>query len=150
MALHFVTGNLLDDKSSALVNTVNYVGVMGKGIALQFKRRFPKYFQYYKALCNEGMIRTGRIDLYSDTESGKTLVSFPTKNHWSNPSVLAWIDSGLISLATAITTLKIKSIAIPMLGCSNGQLNWTDVRELIVKHLEDIPDCDIYVYGPML
>jgi len=149
MAIHFVLGDLLESKTEVLVNPVNCYGVMGKGLALQFKKKYPSYFQQYKGLCDDGMIRLGRVHLHQNA-AFPAIVSFPTKNHWSDKSLLENIDQGLSSLSEAIESMQVKSIAIPQLGCGFGGLPWESVRELIVNRLSHHHDCDIYVYGSMI
>lgn len=148
MALYFVTGDILASNVQAFVNPVNCQGVMGKGLALQFKRKYPAYFNRYKELCAEGVLRLGRVNVFS-SDKAPVLVSFPTKNHWKELSNYPTIDLGLMSLADAIQSLNISSIAIPMLGCGEGKLDWSDVRTLIVNRLSHLQSCSIYVYGPM-
>lgn len=149
MAISFVQGDLLASGAHALVNPVNCHGVMGKGLALTFKNVFPDYFSYYRELCSDGCLRPGRVNVFVSNDK-PLIVSFPTKNHWKDNSILEWIDKGLMSLADAIHSLGIKSIAIPMLGCGNGNLNWDEVRPLIVNRLSHLTDCNVLVYGPMI
>ena len=149
MTIYYVDGDLLESKTEALVNAVNCVGVMGKGIALQFKKKFPRYFSNYVSHCKDGTIRLGRV-MVQKGETHPPIVNFPTKNHWSDKSFLDSIDKGLASLSEAITSLDIKSIAIPQLGCGEGGLEWPAVRELITSRLSHHHGCEIYVYGPMI
>jgi O-acetyl-ADP-ribose deacetylase (regulator of RNase III) len=131
--IEFVCGNLFDADVEAIANAVNCVGVMGKGIALEFKKRFPSNFIAYKATCDAGELQLGRVFIHDEGSSAKPryIVNFPTKDHWRNPSRLEDIRSGLDSLSAEIDGLKIHSIAIPALGCGLGGLDWQDVRELI-------------------
>ncbi len=142
-------GNILDAKVEALVNTVNTVGVMGKGIALQFKFAFPDSYKAYKEAANRGEIVTGKVQVVpvNDINGVAYIINFPTKAHWRNPSKIQWIKDGLIDLKEQIQAFGIKSIAIPPLGCGNGGLNWDDVRPVIDSLLTDLKT-DIIVYEP--
>lgn len=142
----FRKGNLFDSKAEALVNTVNCVGIMGKGIAYQFKRAFPEMNKDYVRLCREGKVRLGEVTSYE--ERGKLVVNFPTKNHWRSASDLKDIRTGLKALRNLIVAKQIRSIAIPPLGCGNGGLDWTDVREAISNELADLEQVDVEVYVP--
>lgn len=148
--MHFVTGNILDSKAQALVNTVNTVGVMGKGIALQFKNQFPNNYKIYKEECKKNKLQVGQL-LVSEEESlfggSKIIINFPTKTHWRLPSEYDYISSGLDALIKVIQEKKIQSVAIPPLGSGNGGLDWNRVKTMIVDSLNNL-DCDIYVYEP--
>ena len=140
----YTTGNLLEADVDALVNTVNTVGVMGKGVALMFKERFSKNMQEYAEACKSGEVQTGRVFVTSTNELlGVTwIVNFPTKQHWRNPSELPWIELGLEHLVKTYKSRGITSLAITPLGCANGQLNYQkDVRPLMHYWLNqmDIP-----------
>jgi O-acetyl-ADP-ribose deacetylase (regulator of RNase III) len=148
--IRYMRGDLLASDAEALVNAVNTVGVMGKGIALRFKQTFPENFRAYAAACARGEVRTGRIFV---TERNalyppRWIVNFPTKEHWKNPTRIEWIESGLHDLCAAIRNNAIRSIAIPALGCGNGGLDWAIVRPLIEAALNEIEDVDIRVYEP--
>lgn len=147
--LYFVEGDMLVSGTEALVNPVNCVGVMGKGLALQFKKKFPDYFASYKQACDDGGVRLGRVTSYKGVAAEK-LVSFPTKNHWKDLSNYVSIDLGLASLAELIERENIQSIAIPMLGCGEGRLAWPEVRDLMLRRLSHLNHVSIYIYGPML
>jgi len=148
--LRFTTGNLLDAEVEALVNTVNSVGVMGKGIALMFKEGFPENYKAYEAACKSGLVRPGRmfVTLVPGLIGPRWIVNFPTKKHWRNPSKLEWIEEGLRDLRSVIAEKKIRSIAIPPLGSGNGGLDWNDVRPLIERELGEIVGLDAIVYEP--
>lgn len=136
--------------AEALVNTVNTVGVMGKGIALQFKEEFPENFAIYQTACSSGNLIPGKLLITREINSQgieKIIVNFPTKLHWRNPSKYEYIKDGLSELVKAISEHNIKSIAIPPLGCGNGGLNWNIVKKMTVEALESI-DADIYIYEP--
>lgn len=143
------TGNILNANTEAIVNTVNTVGVMGKGIALQFKREFPDNFKAYKAAVEQGEVQTGKVFIHSHSliENPRYIINFPTKQHWRNASKISWIDEGLQDLRKRIPELGIKSIAIPPLGCGQGGLNWSLVKPLIISSLKDL-DIEIVLYEP--
>lgn len=143
------TGNILDAKASALVNTVNTVGVMGKGIALQIKNAYPENFRAYAEAVKRGEIRTGAVQVVqvSSLSGVRYIVNFPTKNHWRYPSKIEWIRDGLSDLRRKIVDTSIDSIAIPPLGCGNGGLDWKTVKAEIENALHDLP-VDVQVYEP--
>lgn len=143
-------GNLLDAAVDAVVNTVNTVGVMGKGIALQFKQAYPDNFRAYQAACRHDEIRLGRMFVFETGLLGqpRLIINFPTKKHWRGRSRLSDIGEGLVDLRRVIRDCKIRSIAVPPLGCGNGGLDWRDVRPLIVGALGDLPDVQVVVYPP--
>src|SRR6185369_7402132 len=148
--MRFTKGNLLDANVEAVVNTVNTVGVMGKGIALMFKERFPKNYQEYVAASKKGEVQIGKMFVSATDElSGpKWVINFPTKKHWRHPTKIEWVREGLVALKNVIREKQITSIAIPPLGCGNGGLNWSDVRPLIQEYLADLTDVEIVVYEP--
>jgi O-acetyl-ADP-ribose deacetylase (regulator of RNase III) len=143
-------GNLLEAKVEALVNTVNCVGIMGKGIALQFKQAFPENFKVYAKACKHDEVQLGRMFVYSTDSlfNPKYIINFPTKKHWKSKSKLKDVEQGLNDLIKVINTFKIKSIAIPPLGSGLGGLNWPDVKQLIVSAFEKVPDVDVHLYEP--
>lgn len=148
--IHYVTGDLLQSDAEALVNTVNTVGVMGKGIALQFKEQFPENFKIYKEACKNGKLDIGNLlitEASSLLSGRKLIINFPTKKHWKYPSEYDYIEQGLNALAHDIKSLNIKSIAIPPLGSHNGGLEWHRVKEMIVNKLQS-SECDIFIYEP--
>jgi O-acetyl-ADP-ribose deacetylase (regulator of RNase III) len=147
--MRFTQGNLLDAKVEAVVNTVNTVGVMGKGIALMFKERFPENYKAYAAACEAEEVKIGKMFVTAGVElSGpKWIINFPTKTHWRKPTKLEWIRQGLEDLKRVIREKNIRSIAIPPLGCGNGGLNWQEVRSLIEAALIDV-DVKAIVYEP--
>ena len=146
----FEQGNLLDANVDALVNTVNTVGVMGKGIALMFKERFPENFKAYAAACKRGDVRLGEMFVTENIELGgpQWIVNFPTKDHWRTKTRLEWIEQGMEDLARVIATHGIRSIAVPPLGCGNGGLSWGVVRPVIESMLACIEGLDATVYEP--
>lgn len=143
-------GNLLDADVDALVNTVNTVGVMGKGIALQFKRAYPQMFKAYAAQAKSGNLRMGRMHVWETglLDGPRFVINFPTKSHWKSNSKLSDIDSGLDDLAEVIRSLDIRSIAIPPLGCGHGGLQWREVEPLIRAKLENLDAVDIQLFPP--
>lgn len=145
----FTQGNLLESGAQALVNTVNTVGVMGKGIALMFKERFAQNYQLYAAACKQQRVKTGSMFV---TETGELsgprwIVNFPTKQHWRGSSRMEWIVDGLADLRAWILVNNVESIALPPLGAGNGGLDWAQVRLQIEEALGDL-DTDIMVYEP--
>lgn len=147
--LEYTKGNLLDANTEALVNTVNEVGIMGKGIALMFKDLFPAASSAYMAACKEGRIRVGHVFATpSEQLFPKWIIHFPTKRHWRHPSKIEWIRAGLNDLARTVLDLDIKSIAIPPLGCGNGGLDWEEVRPLIEEAFARLPRVDVLLYEP--
>lgn len=148
--IRFTTGNLLAAQAEALVNTVNTVGVMGKGIALMFKELFPDNFSEYARACDAHSVQVGRMHVFhrGGFLNPKFIINFPTKKHWRHPSKLEWIDEGLRDLRRVIQENGIASIALPPLGSGNGKLDWSDVRPLIEQHLGDLEDVSITVFEP--
>lgn len=147
--IRFTQGNLLEAKAEALVNTVNTVGVMGKGIALMFKERFTQNYRLYAAACKAGAVETGKVFVtdVAELDGPRWLVNFPTKRHWRSPSQMAWITEGLQDLRRFILANDVKSIAIPPLGAGNGGLEWADVRKEIVAAMDGL-EADILVFEP--
>ncbi|MGY3131205.1 O-acetyl-ADP-ribose deacetylase (regulator of RNase III) [Bradyrhizobium sp. USDA 4501] len=148
--IKFTRGNLLDSKAEALVNTVNTVGVMGKGVALMFKEAYPENFKAYEAACKKKEVRVGHMFVTERQAliGPKWIINFPTKQHWRGASKMEWIESGLRDLKGVITEKKIRSIAIPPLGSGNGGLNWPDVRPKIEAALGTLNDVSVIVYEP--
>ncbi|MBS1527516.1 MAG: macro domain-containing protein [Bacteroidetes bacterium] len=145
-------GNLLADEASALVNTVNMMGVMGKGIALQFKKEFPWNYRVYVDACQGGLVGIGKLLLMDDTSENygeKLIINFATKIHWAKPSEYYFIEAGLKALVICIHDHTIKSIAIPALGCGNGGLDCNIVKPMIEKYLAPL-DLIVNIYEPQL
>jgi O-acetyl-ADP-ribose deacetylase (regulator of RNase III) len=143
-------GNLLEADAEALVNTVNTVGVMGKGIALQFKRAFPANFRAYRDACRRGEVRLGHVWTFDTGAPGphRYILNFPTKGHWRDNSRLEDVRAGLDSLLAIVAERGITSVGIPALGCGNGGLDWRDVRPLIQNAFADLPDVRAIVFPP--
>jgi O-acetyl-ADP-ribose deacetylase (regulator of RNase III) len=144
-------GNMLDANVEALVNTVNTVGIMGKGIALQFKQAFPENYRAYKAACDRGDVQLGSMFVF-DTgrlDNPRYLINFPTKGHWRSRSRFADIKRGLVDLVRVIEEYEITSIAIPALGCGNGGLSWSTVRQVIVETLSPLHAVRVVIYPPV-
>ena len=143
-------GNLLEADVNALVNTVNIVGVMGKGIALQFKRAFPANFRAYREACQRGEIRLGHVWTFDTGVLGsrRYILNFPTKGHWRDQSRIEDIRAGLDSLVATVAERGIGSVAIPALGCGNGGLEWHDVRPLIEGACARIPGVRAMIFPP--
>jgi len=148
--IHFTHGNLLDARAEALVNTVNEVGVMGKGIALMFKEAFPGPSKAYVEASKQKRVRVGHVLLSAnDALSGpRWIIHFPTKTHWRYPSKMEWIRSGLQDLVGEVREHGIRSIALPPLGCGSGGLEWAQVRREIEVAFDGLPDVDVTVYEP--
>lgn len=129
--------SLLESPAQTLVNTVNCVGVMGKGLAQAFKDRDPAMFSSYRRVCEQGLLEPGKLWLWRGADNWT--LNFPTKMHWRNPSKLEWIESGLKKFADAYEAQGIKEISFPRLGCGNGGLDWEDVRPLMQHYLQPLP-----------
>ncbi len=149
--IEFRRNNLLAADAEALVNSVNTVGVMGKGVALQFKKKFPGNFKEYERACKRGEVEVGKmftVELDSLTNP-RYVINFPTKKHWRGSSRLEYVEQGLDALVSEIHRLNLRSIAIPPLGCGNGGLSWErEVRPLIEEALARVPEVKAYVYEP--
>jgi O-acetyl-ADP-ribose deacetylase (regulator of RNase III) len=143
-------GDLLAADAEALVNTVNTVGVMGKGIALQFKRAFPENFAAYERACRNGEVQPGRMLVFQSglLDGPRYIINFPTKRHWRESSRLEDIDSGLDALIIEVKRLNIRSIAVPPLGCGNGGLDWIEVKPRIQRAFQAVPKVRILLFTP--
>jgi O-acetyl-ADP-ribose deacetylase (regulator of RNase III) len=148
--IQFLQGNLLDAPVEAVVNTVNTVGVMGKGIALMFKEAFPENFRAYDAACKRKQVKVGRMFVTQDAafDGPRWIINFPTKQHWRQPSKLEWVVQGLEDLRRVVGEKGIRSIALPPLGCGNGGLDWNDVRPEIERALGQLQGVDVLVFEP--
>jgi O-acetyl-ADP-ribose deacetylase (regulator of RNase III) len=151
MSVTLTHGNLLkQDDVDAIVNTVNCVGVMGKGIALQFRNKWPENFRAYEAACKAKQVRPGRMFVFDSGALVKPnfIINFPTKDHWRGNSRIEFIRDGLADLVAQIRRLGIRSIAIPPLGCGNGGLDWADVRPLIESAFAELPEVEVRLFPP--
>jgi len=148
--IKYLKGNIFESNSQVIVNTVNTVGVMGKGLALQFKKNFPHNFKIYSQTCKGNKFNIGQLLIVEDSSliyGEKIIINFPTKMDWKRPSEYSYIEQGLNELRKVIIANKYESIAIPPLGVGNGGLNWIKVRELIEKYLANL-DCNVFIYEP--
>lgn len=145
----FIKGNIFNTKAQTVVNTVNCVGVMGKGIALVYKLRYPKMFDIYKDYCRQHLINIGKLWIYKGDENDPWVLNFPTKFHWKYPSKIEYIEAGLQKFVDTYKDKGITSIAFPLLGTHNGGLDKIEVMDLMYKYLGqcDIP-IEIYEYDP--
>jgi O-acetyl-ADP-ribose deacetylase (regulator of RNase III) len=148
--IQLVSGNLLQADAEALVNTVNTVGVMGKGLALQFKQAYPANYNAYRAACQRGEVQIGKMFIVATEQltNPRYIVNFPTKRHWKNSSRLEDIDAGLSDLVMQVRERQITSIAIPALGCANGGLRWDDVRPRIEAAFAALSDVSVLLFPP--
>ena len=149
--IKFTEGNLLAAPVEALVNTVNTMGIMGRGIALQFKQAYPPMFRDYERACKAGEVKLGKVqvfDLGGLTGGPHWIINFPTKGHWRADSRITDIETGLKDLVSIIRKLRIRSIAIPPLGCGNGGLDWNEVRPRIEAALAEVPEVEALIYAP--
>ncbi len=144
-------GNIWESDAEALVNTVNCVGVMGKGIALEFKRAYPKNFKAYQGACSRREVAPGRMFIFDNGRLFRPhfIINFPTKTHWRFPSRMEFIDAGLTDLIHEIQRREITSIAIPALGCGNGGLNWAEVRPRIEHALAPLSTLEVLLFEPL-
>jgi len=148
--IRYTQGNLLQAPVEALVNTVNEVGVMGKGIALMFREAFPENTRAYEEACRAKAVRVGQV-LVTETSAligPRWIINFPTKRHWRQPSRLEWIRRGLNDLVRVIRERNIRSIAVPPLGCGSGGLQWAQVRREIEAALAALPEVEALVFEP--
>ena len=146
-----VRGDLLRSTADVLVNTVNEVGVMGAGIAKEFRRRYPTMYRTYQTRCRHRLVEVGKIDVHivQDARGARFVMNFPTKQHWRDPSQLQWIDQGLPALRRLVEQPpSAQSIAIPPLGCGNGGLRWEEVLPRIVRTFHDLPAVRVEIYQP--
>jgi len=142
-------GNLFDSAAQTLGNAVNTVGVMGAGIAKEFKLRYPDMFADYKQRCEDGRVLIGEPYCWKPAdESARWVLLFPTKQHWRNPSQIEWLESGLLHLAENYKKWGIRSLAMPALGCSLGGLDWQQVKPLMEKYLGEM-EVPVEIYEPL-
>ena len=141
-----VTGNIFDNDVDIRVNTVNCVGVMGKGLALAFKERYPQMFAEYKVDCNCGLVRPGEMHIWKTDYVW--IVNFPTKRHWRQPSCYDDIENGLRDLRMYLKGERPVTVAMPALGCGHGGLEWSAVKDMILLFLDDLYGVRILLYPP--
>lgn len=148
--IRYTQGNLLDATTEAVVNTVNEVGVMGKGIALMFKETFPANTAAYEKAVEAGEVRVGRMFVTENRAlvGPRWIINFPTKKHWRNPSKIEWVQEGLNDLVAVLRKHNIRSVAVPPLGCGNGGLDWVKVKQEIESALAQLSDVEVLVYQP--
>ncbi|MFA7664974.1 MAG: macro domain-containing protein [Burkholderiaceae bacterium] len=148
--IEYTSGDILECEADALVNTVNCVGVMGRGIALQFKNAFPENFKAYEAACKREAVRPGRMFVFETGQLAppRFIVNFPTKRHWRGKSRMDDIEAGLVDLVKVIRDKDIRSIAIPPLGAGLGGLDWNEVRPRIERAVAELEDVQVLVYEP--
>ncbi len=144
-----MTGNILESEAECLVNTVNCEGFMGKGLAYQFKNKFPQTNDSYVLACRHHELHPGKLHYF--LENKKLIINFPTKNKWREKSKISYIDDGMKALVDLIEERNIQSLAIPPLGSGNGGLNWTEVKDIIYSYMLPISkDVDVFIYEPSL
>ncbi|MEX0980672.1 MAG: macro domain-containing protein [Bacteroidales bacterium] len=149
MAIKYIHGNIFNTKCQTVVNTVNCVGVMGKGIAQVYKLRYPNMFLEYKELCKRKLIKPGILWLYNKQANAPWILNFPTKFHWKYPSKIEWVRDGLIKFVNTFESKGITSVAFPLLGTQNGGLDTEEVKELMSRHLADLNiNIEIYLFDP--
>lgn len=149
MAIKYIKGNIFSSKCQTLVNTVNCMGVMGKGIALVHKLRYPEMYLEYREHCKNKLIKIGSLWLYTKKENAPWILSFPTKFHWKYPSKIEWIEQGLQKFIETYDKKGITSIAFPLLGTHNGGLDTNKVKRLMDEYLGECTiDIEIYEYDP--
>jgi len=148
--IEYKKGDILAEEAEALVNTVNCVGIMGRGIALQFKNAFPENFKSYAAACNRNAVQPGRMFVFETGKltSPRYIINFPTKRHWRGKSRIEDIDAGLVALAEEIRSRNIRSIAIPPLGSGLGGLDWSKVRPRIEARLRELNGVRVVIFEP--
>lgn len=141
--INYIKGDIFDSPAQVIVNPVNTVGVMGKGLALSFKQRYPEMFQAYRTACEKHLLTVGKLMLWRAPDHW--ILLFPTKENWCHPSKLSYIEKGLIKFTETYANKNITSVAFPKLGCGNGELDWNKVKPLMEKYLEHLP-INVYIY----
>ena len=148
--IRYTQGNLLEAHAEAVINTVNEIGVMGKGIALMIREAFPSSAKAYMEACKRGEVRVGKmfVTAAEGLLGPRWIIHFPTKKHWRHPSRMEWVRDGLEDLVRVLREKQIRSVAMPPLGCGNGGLEWSQVRREIELAMSDLVDVDVIVYEP--
>ncbi len=146
----YIKGNLLESPAEALVNAVNTHGVMGKGIALMFKKAFPANFKAYAVACKKGEVTVGKmfVTQLPATNGPRCIINFPTKKHWVHPSKLEYVTDGLTDMVRVIKEYELRSLAVPPLGCGAGGLKWEAVKPCIEEALGNLQGVEVMVYEP--
>lgn len=136
--------SIFESHAEAITNTVNCVGVMGKGIAAEYKSRFPQMFEDYRSRCQRKEVKPGLPYIWEGDD--RIIVNFPSKDHWRDNSRIEWVDEGLLWIRKNYRKIGITSLAMPPIGCGNGGLYWTDVKSIMEKHFEELDDLIVSVY----
>jgi O-acetyl-ADP-ribose deacetylase (regulator of RNase III) len=147
LTIEFVEGDIFESPAQTIVNTVNCNGAMGKGLALKFKKKYPKMYQEYKKACDQGLLKIGIILPPYKASEQRWVLNFPTKDHWRFKSKIRYIEEGLVFFSENYKDWGITSIAFPRLGCQLGGLSWKDVEPLMVKYLANLPNLKVSVYS---
>jgi O-acetyl-ADP-ribose deacetylase (regulator of RNase III) len=147
MSLQIIKGNIFNSRCQTIVNTINCVGVMGAGIALEFRLRYPEMYQRYVKICQQNLIQVGKLWIYKTND--KWILNFPTKKHWKYPSKIKYLELGLKKFIDTYEDKKITSVAFPLLGANNGKINPDTSLKIMEKFLSKctIP-IEIYIYSP--
>lgn len=145
--IHELSGDLFAAQVEALVNPVNTQGVMGAGLALGFRRRYPDMFAAYQQRCRSGDLLPGVMHVWDTGGQPRWVINFPTKVAWREPSQLSWIEDGLVDLVAQIGLRSIRSVALPALGCGLGGLAWQTVKPVITQALAEVPDTEFYLFS---
>lgn len=149
MITYIKNGDILSSSCEGIINTVNTQGIMGKGLALLYRQKYPEMFKVYRKACLNKEVKTGFMHVWKVSNQDKWIINFPTKQHWRNPSQLEWIIEGLQDLVKVVKENKIKSLGIPPLGCGLGGLHWYQVKKEIVQVCEQyLSDIKIEIYEP--
>lgn len=148
--IKYTNGDITVANTEAIINTVNTVGVMGKGIALSFKKSYPENYKMYREACNANRVTIGKMFVTkTNLLLPRLIINFPTKKHWRHPSKYEYIHEGLKDLVKVVGSHNITSIAIPPLGCGNGGLEWSKVKKMILSHFQDLTDqIELVIYQP--
>lgn len=141
---NYTKATVFNTPSQAIVNTVNCLGVMGAGLALEFKLRYPQMYEDYRQKCQQKQVKTGALSTYK-TEDNLLIINFPTKFNWRYPSKMEWLEEGLKYFTQHYQSWGIKSVAFPKLGCEHGGLDWQNVKVLMEKYLTNLQDLDVYI-----
>lgn len=149
----YINGDIFNSSAQALVNPVNCVGVMGKGLALQFKQHYPMNYTFYRQACNQGRVRPGHmlvfeLEAFVPGQGPQYIINFPTKRHWRDASLLEDIHQGLDALAFELIQRRIQHVALPSIGCGLGGLAWSEVQPLLEDRLAQLTRVRVDVYSP--